>query len=108
MPTLFITFFSACWFAIVFNSSETTLARGKRSRRRAMWKSAPESPVPFVDFAVRLGQYVKENDPLFTVSQDYGGKQGSVVQFDRRADSGEEAQRAAQSAPLRTGLRAVS
>ncbi len=37
-----------------------------------------------VDFAVRPGQYVKENDPLFTVSQDYGGKQGSVVQFDRQ------------------------
>lgn len=49
-----------------------------------MWKSAPGSPVPFVDFAVRPGQYVKKNDPLFTVSQDYGGKQGSVVQFDRQ------------------------
>lgn len=48
-----------------------------------MWKSAPGSPVRLWILPYG-GQYVKENDPLFTVSQDYGGKQGSVVQFDRQ------------------------
>ena len=49
-----------------------------------MWRCAPESPVRLWILPYGPGQYVKENDPLFTVSQDYGGKQGSVVQFDRQ------------------------
>lgn len=71
-------------FAIVFNFSETTLARGVLIPAQGDVEVRARESGTLVDFAVRPGQYVKENDPLFTVSQDYGGKQGSVVQFDRQ------------------------
>ncbi len=83
--TLFITFFLCLLvFAIVFNFSETTLARGVLIPAQGDVEVRARESGTLVDFAVRPGQYVKENDPLFTVSQDYGGKQGSVVQFDRQ------------------------
>ena len=83
--TLFIAFFLCLLvFAIVFNFSETTLARGVLIPAQGDVEVRARESGTLVDFAVRPGQYVKENDPLFTVSQDYGGKQGSVVQFDRQ------------------------
>ncbi|MDY0419859.1 HlyD family efflux transporter periplasmic adaptor subunit [Enterobacter sp. 170198] len=82
--TLFISFFLCLLvFSIVFNFSETTLARGVLIPAQGDVEVRARESGTIVDFAVRPGQYVKENDPLFTVSQDYGGKQGSVVQFDR-------------------------
>ncbi len=83
--TLFIAFFLCLLvFAIAFNFSETTLARGVLIPAQGDVEVRARESGTLVDFAVRPGQYVKENDPLFTVSQDYGGKQGSVVQFDRQ------------------------
>nr|WP_250894582.1 HlyD family efflux transporter periplasmic adaptor subunit [Enterobacter cloacae] len=83
--TLFISFFLCLLvFSIVFNFSETTLARGVLIPAQGDVEVRARESGTIVDFAVRPGQYVKENDPLFTVSQDYGGKQGSVVQFDRQ------------------------
>ncbi|HGT2975795.1 TPA: HlyD family secretion protein [Enterobacter hormaechei] len=83
--TLLIAFFLCLLvFAIVFNFSETTLARGVLIPAQGDVEVRARESGTLVDFAVRPGQYVKENDPLFTVSQDYGGKQGSVVQFDRQ------------------------
>ena len=83
--TLFISFFLCLLvFSIVFNFSETTLARGVLIPAQGDVEVRARESGTIVDFAVRPGQDVKENDPLFTVSQDYGGKQGSVVQFDRQ------------------------
>ncbi|ELW1647879.1 MULTISPECIES: HlyD family secretion protein [Enterobacter] len=83
--TLFISFFLCLLvFSVVFNFSETTLARGVLIPAQGDVEVRARESGTIVDFAVRPGEYVKENDPLFTVSQDYGGKQGSVVQFDRQ------------------------
>ena len=78
--TLFIAFFLCLLvFAIAFNFSETTLARGVLIPAQGDVEVRARESGTLVDFAVRPGQYVKENDPLFTVSQDYGGKQGDQV-----------------------------
>lgn len=81
---LFIAFFvSLLIFTVVFKFSETTLARGVLIPAQGDVEVRARESGTIVDFMVRPGDYVKENDTLFTVSQDYGGKQGSVVKFDR-------------------------
>lgn len=61
---VYLLFLCLLVFSIVFNFSETTLARGVLIPAQGDVEVRARESGTIVDFAVRPGQYVKENDPL--------------------------------------------
>jgi membrane fusion protein len=106
---LFSSFFLCLLlFAVVFDFSETTLARGVLIPGQGDVEVRARESGTIVDFMVRPGDYVKENDKLFTVSQDYGGKQGSVVTFDRQQMEEEKARSEMRVKAIDASIKAYS
>jgi len=78
-------------YACVVKYSETTLAQGVIINAKGDVQVRAKTSGSIIDIPVRQGQYVNANDVLFTLSQDYGGKEGSIIEFDAQRFSAEKA-----------------
>lgn len=69
-------------YCCIMQYSETTLAQGVIINAKGDVQVRAKISGTITDIAVKEGQYVKANQILFSLSQDYGGKEGSVIEYE--------------------------
>lgn len=85
VSTLFSLFFICLLtYSIIIDFSETTPARGVIISAKGDAEVRAKASGTIVDIPVTVGQYIEENQVLFTLTQDYGGKDGSVIDYEAK------------------------
>ncbi|WP_139308744.1 HlyD family secretion protein [Pantoea sp. 1.19] len=80
---LFSAFFLCLFiYSCIVPYSETTLAQGMVITAKGDIQVRAKVSGTIVALPIREGEYVKANQILFTLSQDYGGKEGSVMEYE--------------------------
>ncbi|MEM6162355.1 hypothetical protein AAH446_17700 [Erwinia sp. P6884] len=89
--TLFATFFLCMLiYSCVVEYSETTLAQGVITNVKGDVQVRAKASGTIINIPVHEGQFVKENQVLFSLSRDYGGKEGSVIEYEAQRYAAEK------------------
>nr|WP_279077884.1 HlyD family efflux transporter periplasmic adaptor subunit [Hafnia alvei] len=84
LSLLIFSMFFVCIFiyCCIVEYSETTLAQGVVINAKGDVQVRAKASGTILDIPIKEGQYVKANQILFSLSQDYGGKEGSVIEYE--------------------------
>lgn len=89
---LFALFFSCLLiYSCIVTYSETTLAQGVIINVKGDVQVRAKTSGTIIDIPVKQGQYVEANQILFSLAQDYGGKKGSVIEYEAQHYAAEKA-----------------
>ncbi|MBD8107710.1 HlyD family secretion protein [Erwinia persicina] len=69
-------------YCCVVEYSETTLAQGVVINAKGDVQVRAKASGTIMNIPIKEGQYVKANQILFSLSRDYGGKEGSVIEYE--------------------------